>query len=133
MGKRYLIDSNILIDFTARKLPDQVYKSIESIIDQEFIISFVTKIEVLGYSHADEGWKMFIDQAQLLVLDDLVINETIQIRKKHKIKLPDAIIAATASINHLILITRNTGDFSNIKGLSAENPWLWNPTQTPHS
>lgn len=47
---------------------------------------------------------------------------TIEIRKKYKIKLPDAIIAGTALTYSLTLVTRNTKDFDKIEGLSVINP-----------
>jgi len=50
-------------------------------------------------------------------LEENIILETIQIRKKHNIKLPDAIIAATCLVNNFSLITNNTKDFDKITGL----------------
>ena len=41
----------------------------------------------------------------------------------HKIKTPDAIIASTAIVNGLTLITRNTKDFKNIEGLKIIDPY----------
>ncbi|SEL54091.1 hypothetical protein SAMN05421740_106223 [Parapedobacter koreensis] len=55
-------------------------------------------------------------------MDDDVVIQTIALRKKRKIKLPDAIIAATAIVQKCTLITRNIQDFSNIKGLRLINP-----------
>ncbi|WP_256565294.1 PIN domain-containing protein [Dyadobacter chenhuakuii] len=46
-----------------------------------------------------------------------------EIRKLHNLKLPDAIIAATAMVYNLTLVTRNTKDFSNISGLTLINPY----------
>jgi len=49
---------------------------------------------------------------------------TAEIRKSHLIKLPDAIIiAATALVYKLILITRNIEDYKDIEGLEIINPW----------
>jgi predicted nucleic acid-binding protein len=45
------------------------------------------------------------------------VQKTIQLRKVHKINLPDAIIAATALSYDLTLITRNIKDFQNVAGL----------------
>jgi predicted nucleic acid-binding protein len=42
--------------------------------------------------------------------------------KTHKIKLGDAIIAATAIVYSLTLVTRNVDDFNNIKNLVVKNP-----------
>lgn len=40
-------------------------------------------------------------------------------RRKYKTKLPDAIIAATALVHNLTIISRNTADFKNIEGLKV--------------
>jgi predicted nucleic acid-binding protein len=43
--------------------------------------------------------------------------------KQSKIKLADAVIAATALTENYILVTRNIGDFKHIPGLGLLNPW----------
>jgi len=55
-------------------------------------------------------------------LDDAITLKTIDLRKSKKIKLGDAIIAATALVHNLILISRNTADFINIEGLDIIDP-----------
>jgi predicted nucleic acid-binding protein len=52
-----------------------------------------------------------------------IAEQTIALRKLYKIKLPDAIIAATAMIQALQLITRNSSDFARITGLLILNPF----------
>ena len=47
----------------------------------------------------------------------------IQIRKSMRIKVPDAIIAATALEMDAVLMTRNEGDFKAVEGLQIMNPW----------
>jgi len=56
----------------------------------------------------------FINRVTIFNLEDAIKYKTVEIRKVHKIKLPDAIIAATALIYNLILITRNIKDFKDI-------------------
>ncbi|WP_431215143.1 PIN domain-containing protein [Puia sp. P3] len=56
-------------------------------------------------------------------LDKDTKTKTVSLRKGHKIKLPDAIIAATAIVNGLTLLTRNVSDFQAISDLSFINPW----------
>lgn len=51
-----------------------------------------------------------------------IINTCIELRKEHHIKLPDAIIAATALVYELTIITNNEKDFANINGLKFVNP-----------
>ena len=59
----------------------------------------------------------------VLELSNEIVDSCIDIRKKHKIKLPDAIIAATALVYSLTIITRNVSDFKNIEGIVAINPY----------
>ncbi|HET9505789.1 MAG TPA: type II toxin-antitoxin system VapC family toxin [Hymenobacter sp.] len=56
------------------------------------------------------------------VLDANIVRETIAIRRQRKIKLPDAIIAATALVHNHILVTRNTADFKQLAGLQLLDP-----------
>lgn len=125
MGKRYLIDSNILIEFAGNLLPEISHSLLSGIIDDDFNISFINKIEVLGHHSADQAWSNFINQATIILADDDIIAQTINIRKNYKIKISDALIAATALVSNLVLLTRNIQDFKNIENLIIENPWKW--------
>ncbi|WP_257666684.1 PIN domain-containing protein [Parapedobacter tibetensis] len=58
----------------------------------------------------------------IIGVDEHVISETIRIRKTHKIKLPDALIAATAIVNNLTLIADNDKDFLMVSALKYINP-----------
>jgi predicted nucleic acid-binding protein len=125
MGEKYLIDSNSVVDYLGKKLPDSGMVFMNPIIDAVANISVITKIEVLGFRMTEnEHEKLledFMHDAVVLALNDLVIDKTIQIRREHKIKLPDAIIAATALVYDFTLITRNTTDFTDI--CKVINPW----------
>jgi predicted nucleic acid-binding protein len=125
MGASYLIDSNILIEYIGLLLPQKIHSKISLIIDEEFNISFINKIEVLGHSSSNEEIEAFIKAASTYNITSDIIDETIRLRKLVKIKLPDAIVAATAIVNNLILITRNTDDFKSINNLITENPYTW--------
>ncbi len=98
--------------------------SMDNIIDLTPNISVITKIEVLSFNAPSEHYTLLVDFINDAVIWDLtipVVDETISIRKAHIIKLPDAIIAATAVSNNFKLITRNTSDFKNITGLQVLN------------
>jgi hypothetical protein len=56
----------------------------------------------------------FIEDSLVIELEQPIKYKTADIRKKHKIKLPDAIIAATALVYELSLVSRNVSDFKNI-------------------
>jgi len=66
----------------------------------------------------------FIEASNVFLLTEPIVLKTIEIRKESKIKLPDAIIAATALVHQLPLVSRNTGDFKNVPGLVIINPHL---------
>ncbi len=126
MGKRYLIDSNVIIDYTALRLPEKGSDFVENLFDTDFLISVATKIEVLGFNDVLEklvAMEEFVNSATTLSLDELVTKHTINLRREYKkLKLGDAIIAATALVHNLIVISRNISDFKNITGLQVIDP-----------
>lgn len=105
------------------RLPHKSKLFIAKIIDNEPNLSVINKIELLSFSEIKPLLNNFIEQSNILPLHDEIANKTILIRRQNKIKLPDAIIAATALIHNLILVTRNTVDFKNIPELQLINPW----------
>jgi predicted nucleic acid-binding protein len=116
MGKRYLIDSNIVIkSATVNTFDNKSILFLKTIIDESFNISVISKIELLS---KDDLLLSFIETSNVLPLTD----EIIELRRKHKIKIPDAIIAATALVHKFDLISNNVKDFSNIKGLNVIDP-----------
>ena len=64
-----------------------------------------------------------MNKATIFPLDPPTVQQTIILRQYHKIKTPDAIIAATALIQGLTLISRNTVDFKQISQLQVINPY----------
>jgi hypothetical protein len=52
-----------------------------------------------------------------------VVQQTIALRSEYSIKLPDAVIAATALTTGLKLMTRNQADFGQVAGLTVVNPF----------
>jgi len=126
VGKGYLIDSNVVIGYLDDKLPKQAKEMMNKVIDDTPNISVITKIEILRFNTRDEPYKIlvdFINESAVLSLSDEIVDETISICKLHRIKLPDALIAATAIIYDLCLLTRNIADFKNIDKLDILNPW----------
>jgi predicted nucleic acid-binding protein len=95
------------------------------IINEIPSISVITKIEILGYETTPESAELlesFVFNSLVIGLSDEIVDRTIEIRKKNRIKMPDAIIAATAITYNSIIVTRNIKDFRNIKGLNVVNP-----------
>ena len=123
MGQKYIIDTNTVIDAQMNKLPDKGMEFIRNVINEDFTVSFVTYIEFLGYKDISQFSKDFIALANVLEINKSIIDTCIEIRKLQRIKLPDAIIAATALVYDLIVITRNASDFKNITGLQVIDPY----------
>jgi hypothetical protein len=110
----------------ADKLPHAAAFEMDKLIDIEFNTSIIVKIEVLGFNGDPlEMQKIddFLTFANIFYLDDIVADKAIYLRKTYKkLKLGDALISATALVNDLIIVTRNTKDFQNIAGLEYLNP-----------
>ena len=113
-------------------LQQQFSPAAEKFIDQllletQPVISAITEIELLCWRTATEKdievLHGFINDTLVIELERPIKLKTADIRKKLRIKLPDAIIAATALIYDLTLVTRNVDDFKNIDGLKIVNPY----------
>ena len=126
MGQRYLIDTNVISHLFADRLPQTGKTFVTEIVNEEFIISVAVEIEVLTYHETPNKMPLieeFINLATILPLDKVVTKKAIELRRKNrKLKLGDAIIAATAMVHQLTLMTNNTKDFIKIEGLQIIDP-----------
>lgn len=106
-----LFDTNILIDYLNGV--EQARAELERYSDTA--ISLVTWMEVMvGVTpETEEIVRGFLGGFVCLPIDQQVSNVAVSLRKQHRIKLPDAIVWATAQMNKRILVTRNTKDFSH--------------------
>jgi predicted nucleic acid-binding protein len=124
MGKKYLIDTNTVIDLLSNRLSEKATDWLEQLIDnQEHCLSIINKIELLSYEGASEEMRIleaFIVNSELIAITDSIVDTTIIKRRTKKVKLPDALIAATVQVYNLTIITRNTKDFV---GLECINPY----------
>ncbi len=123
---KYLFDTNIILYYLNGQLPQKVYEYITKLLSQSFFISTITKIELLGWHKIDETEEFkireFLKFATIIYVNDEVEDLAIKYRRLKSIKLPDAIIAATASVYNLTLITRNKKDFKNLP-INILNPF----------
>jgi predicted nucleic acid-binding protein len=122
-----LLDTNILIDAFAATAPDSAMFRIEEAIAARARYSVVTRIELLGWrGHTDDSRRAtegLLAQLAEVPLSHAVADETIRVRSSVSIRLPDAIIAASALVERLPLMTRNTSDFQRIPGLTLIDPF----------
>lgn len=126
MEQRYLTDSNTIIDYIGNRMPDKALLILDGYFNYNLTISIISKIEVLGFNDGTEELNRlgkFIGLATIIFVEHTVADKAIELRKAYKIKLPDAIIAATALIFNLSILTRNTSDFKNIETLTCIDPY----------
>lgn len=128
MGRQeYLIDTNVAIEYIGEALPEKALSMMDDFIDGQFYLSVINKIELLGFAGLTENeeikFQELINAANVIDLNEDVVTRTIEIRRQYRIKLPDAIIAATAFANELIIVTRNTKDLDKIEELEVLNPY----------
>jgi predicted nucleic acid-binding protein len=128
----YLMDSNVLIDYTSRTFSGSIEKILDAIFDTGFHFSIISKIEVLGFNTSKETLNKLEEFLSLGVeypLSKEIADACILIRRKSlKVKVPDAIIAATAMAHGHTLLTSNLSDFKSIEGLSIQDPKDLNKT-----
>ena len=118
-----LLDSNILIYAANQSAPE--IDALATAADSA--VASVTQIEVYGFTglKPEEEAALDILFRRLTVhpLDTSVIERAIALRQESKMGLADAIIAATALVHGLNLVTRNDGDFKHVAGLRVVNPF----------
>jgi predicted nucleic acid-binding protein len=124
MGREeYLIDTNVAIYYFGQLLAKNSETFIEDLLKTKYSISVINRIELLGNKNLEQqeqdALESFVSSAFVYNFDEEIILETIGIRKKYPIKLPDAIIAATCLLNNCTLITNNLKDFEKIEGLKT--------------
>jgi len=120
-----LIDSNVVIDYLSGDISKKGKLFMDKLINNVPNISVITKIEVLGFKTTEKAYSLleyFMDDSIIIGLSNEIVEQTIEIRKEHKIKTPDAIIAATALQNNFTLLTNDARGFKNIKNLDLLNP-----------
>ena len=83
-------------------------------------------MESLGHPFKNDEEETFVkslcETCEVFNITEPITEKTIEIRKQAKIKLPDAIIAASALVNKAMLVTANVKDFKMINGISIINP-----------
>lgn len=77
----------------------------------EYFISIITELELLsfhGLDNAQLAWlNTFLSDIGIIELDRLVKEQTVVLRRTHHLRLPDAIIVASAQVFDAILLTND--------------------------
>jgi predicted nucleic acid-binding protein len=111
-----LLDTNIVLYLLSGN------RTIAEILDgAQLYISFVTQLELLGYqgisAKEQQHVKSFLDECIVIDINDEIKRNTIRIRQKYSVKLPDSIIASTALFLEIPLLTADK-DFDRISELN---------------
>ncbi|MBB5438520.1 hypothetical protein HDC92_002196 [Pedobacter sp. AK017] len=128
MGINYLWDTNTAIYYLQQLFSKEAEDFMDGILKESIpAVSAITEIELLCWKTATNKdltvLKNFLADSIVFELERDIKNKTVELRKAYTIKLPDAIIAATALVNEITLISRNAKDFNKIKGLDLINPF----------
>jgi predicted nucleic acid-binding protein len=111
-----LVDTNIVL-----YLIDGDETIAELLHGKSVFVSFINELELLGYGNSSineialiEG---FLQDVAIIDINNSIKEKVIEIRKKSKTKLPDAIVAATAQYLNIPLISADKG-FAGISNLN---------------
>ncbi len=108
---RAVIDSDVLVDYL-QGLPEAAGELARY---EDRCISLISWMEVMAgaQAHPDEqsACRRFLDSFRVLPITLSVVARAVGLRRLHRLKLPDAIIWASAQEEGCLLVTRNTRDF----------------------
>ena len=102
-GIKYLADTNAVIYLLGGNTCMKPY------LHEWLAVSVITFMELLSFpgltNEEEKSIRKFLSLCEILQIDEKVREETIRIRRKYKVKLPDSIIGATAVTQELTLLT----------------------------
>ena len=118
-----LIDTNILIYAGDAALAHSV---LPYVTNSANFVSVVSHVETLGFHKITPAQIRFFESTfkilQTLDIDVAIVKKAIELRQMKKMSLGDSLIAATALVHRLEIVSRNTIDFSGIPSLRVINP-----------
>jgi len=108
-GVKYLLDTNIILGMYQHSTTVIALMQSKQVGISQCAYSTITRMELLGFvgitDHEERTVKALLDRMTHLSLTPDIEELTIQFRRQHQTKLPDAIIAATAEAYGLELLT----------------------------
>lgn len=115
-GNKFLLDTNILLYVAGKRI------DITALPQGEFYISFVTELEILSYPsltpQEEKQLRKLLGEMPVIDATREIKDSAITLRKQYRLKLPDALIAATARTLKATLITNDKG-FDAIKEITV--------------
>ena len=117
-----LLDSNAII-YSVKPEFDTLR---QLIAEQNPAVSAISYVEVLGYhkltASDKEDFIEFFRTALIISVSQPVLEQAVALRQQRRMSLGDSIIAATALLNDLTLVTANVTDFHWIDNIKLMNP-----------
>ncbi len=114
-GNSIVVDTNIVL-----YLLNGNYKLAKQLDKKIIYVSFITELELLGYKALNKSDRIiiqnFLNECRIIGINKNIKINTIKIKQETKVKLPDALIAATSQFIEIPLITSDNG-FNKIKNL----------------
>jgi predicted nucleic acid-binding protein len=126
---RRVADTNAVVYYLNQAGGEEYRRRFGRWIRDGVVISVVTRVEVLSWPGYSGNPDALADAADLLSLlreeplTEPIVQATIALRRAYRLKIPDAIVAATAQVLALPLVTRNIDDFRRVPGLSLIDPF----------
>jgi predicted nucleic acid-binding protein len=120
-------DTNSIIFFLQDLLPEPSKDFLKKELRRNKpSFSIITEIELLSWKKLSESEAKiisgFLSNFYRVELSEEIKEATIQIRRTHGLKVPDAIIAASALVLNQPLLTHNLKDFKPVNGLEVLDP-----------
>ena len=116
----FLLDTNVAIGYLEGKQPARQLIEKHGAHTGNSAVSQITRIELLSYwalaANDEKGINALLSAVTVIGLNDLIEQETIALRRRTRLKLPDAIIAATAAVHGLTLLTLDDKLHAAIQG-----------------
>lgn len=117
-----LLDTNVVI--YSVQAP---YTALRDFIAQHTpAVASITFVEALGFARIQpdeqQALEAFFTDAKILPLTHDVMLEAVRLRQMRRMSLGDSIIAGTALVHGLVLVTRNLDDFRWIPDLRVLDP-----------
>lgn len=114
---KYLLDTNVVIYLQKGILQ-------EPLPIADYAISVITEIELRAYSALtlqQRHWlELFINDVRVVGLTYEVKEKTIALRQQHRLKLPDALVCATALVERAVLLSNDKG-LIQVEGLLCQS------------
>ncbi|MDI6766136.1 MAG: type II toxin-antitoxin system VapC family toxin [Bacteroidota bacterium] len=127
MGVRLLYDTNIFLYYYAGNLNAKKYFDTGFLGENRIIISRIVRLELLSFSklslREENIIREMLDQFVMIPLNDRIEDIAIYLRRKYSLKIPDAIIAATAYDTSSALLTADIDDFKRVTEIKIINPF----------